>query len=67
VVSIEKIAGNYFLHEVSQCVNKLPLELEEEPIEALIQLNNIRERKSEVVNKLRNYLEELKTKGGANL
>ncbi len=43
-------------------------ENEEEPIDigdALKQLNNIRERKSEVVNKMRSYLDELKNIGEA--
>ena len=52
-----------FSLEISQYIAVLPAEQKEEQInisDALQQLNNIHERKSKVVNKMRNYLEELK-------
>jgi type I restriction enzyme M protein len=67
VVNIGKIADNNFSLEISQYIAVLPAEKKGEQInisDALNQLNNIRERKSEVVNKMRNYLEELKNIGG---
>ncbi|CAG1000536.1 hypothetical protein METP2_03226 [Methanosarcinales archaeon] len=63
---IEKIAKNDFSFDIYQYVAKLFPVNEKEPIDisdALKQLNNIHERKSEVVNKIRNYLEELKNTG----
>jgi len=66
VAPIEKIAENDFSFDIYQYVAKLLPLNEEEPIDisdGLEQLNNIRERKSEVVNKIRNYLEELKNTG----
>ncbi|MFZ3382609.1 MAG: hypothetical protein WA144_01660 [Candidatus Methanoperedens sp.] len=63
---IEKIAKNDFSYDIYQYVAKLLPVNEEELIDisdALKQLNDIHERKSEVVNKICNYLEELKNVG----
>jgi type I restriction enzyme M protein len=66
VVPIEKIADNNFSLEISQYI-ATSSEKKEEHIDisdALKQLNNIRERKKEVVNKMHKYIEELKNIGG---
>lgn len=63
---IEKIAEICFSFDIYQYVAKLLPVNEEKPIyisDALKQLNDIHERKSEVVNKISNYLEELKNTG----
>jgi type I restriction enzyme M protein len=67
VVPIGKISDNNFSLEISQYIPVSLSEKKEEHIDigdALKQLNNIHELKSEVVNKMRNYLEELKNVGG---
>lgn len=67
VVPIEKIAENNFSLEISQYIAVLPSEKEEEHIDirdALKELNNIRERKNEVINKMNKCIEELKNIGG---
>lgn len=63
VVPIEIIADNNFSLELSQYIAVFSSEKKEEHIDisdALNELNNIRERKNEVVNKMCKYLEELK-------
>jgi type I restriction enzyme M protein len=67
LVPIEKIAENNFSLEISRYIAVFPSEKKEEHIDigdVLKELNNIRDRKNEVVNKMRKYLEELKNVGG---
>lgn len=70
VVPIEIIADNNFSLEISQYIAVFSSEKKEENIDisdALKELNNIRERKNEVVNRMSKYLKELKMLEAENL
>lgn len=67
VVPIEKISEKSFSLEISQYIAILPSGKKEDHLDisdALRQLIDNREWKNEVVNKMDNYLQELKNIGG---